>query len=230
MRLEGAKLTLVEAGPALFSTFDPNLRDYAKERLESWNVEVLLGEVVSSVTPTRVRLESGRELKAHTLVWGAGLEAHPLAGTLGLDLQRGNRIPVGRELSVDGHPEVFAVGDVAWITDTKTGEALPQLGSGALQAGESAGKNIARAVAGDSAKPFSYHDKGTMATIGPGAAVIQFPHGRTMKGRLAFLAWGSVHLALLSTGEDRSKAVVNWVWAGFTHERGSRIVIPDDED
>ena len=230
MQLEGAKLAVVEAGPALFSMFDPKLRDYATERLESWDVEVLLGEVVSSVTPTRVTLKSGRELKAHTLVWGAGLEAHPLAQTLGLELEHGNRIPVGPELSVEGHPEVFAVGDIAWITDAKTGEVLPQLGSVALQAGERAGENIARAVAGEAAKPFAYHDKGTMATIGPGAAVIQFPHGRTMKGKAAFLAWGAVHLALLSTGEDRSKAVVNWVWAGFTHERDSRIVIPDDED
>ena len=114
---------------------------------------------------------------------------------------------------------MFAVGDVAWITDTKTNDVLPQLGSVALQAGEHAGENVARLVAGKDTEPFAYHDKGTMATIGRGAAVVQTRGGHTMKGRAAFLAWGAVHLALLSTGEDRAKAVVDWTWAGFTHER-----------
>ena len=126
---------------------------------------------------------------------------------------------------------MFAVGDIAWITDSKTGEVLPQLGSVALQAGERAGQNIARLLDGETTEPFAYHDKGTMATIGRGAAVIQFAGGRTMKGKIAFLAWGAVHLALLSTGEDRTKAMLDWTWTGFTHERGSRIVVgPDDED
>ena len=114
---------------------------------------------------------------------------------------------------------MFVVGDVAWITDTKTGDVLPQLGSVALQSGERAGENLARRLTGKQTEPFSYHDKGTMATIGRGAAVIQLPRGRTLKGRTAFLAWGAVHLALLSTGEDRTKAMLNWTWAGFTHER-----------
>ena len=106
------------------------------------------------------------------------------------------------------------VGDIAWITDTKTGDVLPQLGSVALQAGQHAGENIARRLADKPTESFAYHDKGTMATIGRGAAVIQLPHGRTMKGRTASLAWGAVHLALLSTGEDRTKAVLDWVWGG----------------
>ena len=78
-------------------------------------------------------------------------------------------------------------------------------------------------------KPFEYTDKGTMATIGRGAAVVQFHRGRTMKGEPAFLAWGAVHLALLSTGEDRAKAVVDWTWAGFTHDRPGRITVRTDE-
>ena len=90
-----ARLTLVEAAPTLFTMFEPELQEYARETLEGWGVEVLLSEVVSSVTPTRVTLKSGRELKAHTLVWGAGLQAHPLAESLGVELEHGNRIPVG---------------------------------------------------------------------------------------------------------------------------------------
>jgi NADH dehydrogenase len=78
-------------------------------------------------------------------------------------------------------------------------------------------------LAGEETKPFAYKDKGTMATIGRGAAVVQLHGGRTMKGKAASLAWGAVHLSLLSTGEDRAKAMVDWTWAGFTHERAHRI-------
>jgi NADH dehydrogenase len=105
---------------------------------------------------------------------------------------------------------------------------LPQLGSVALQSGEHAGENIAARIDGKDTEPFEYHDKGTMATIGRGAAVIQFHRGRTMKGATASLAWGTVHLALLSTGEDRAKALVNWTWAGFSHERPGRITVHSD--
>ena len=227
---EQARIVLVEAGAALMPMFKSDIRSYTKKALEKRGVEVLLGEVVASVEPTRVTLASGTVIKAHTLVWGAGLQASPLVASLGIELQRGDRIPVEPDLSVAGHPEVFAVGDIAWITDAKTNDVLPQLGSVALQAGEQAGENIARLAAGKDTEPFDYHDKGTMATIGRGTAVVQTHGGHTIKGKGASLAWGAVHLALLSTGEDRAKAVVDWTWAGFTHERGGRISVKDDQD
>jgi NADH dehydrogenase len=222
---EKARITLVEASPELFSMFKEDLRTWTQRALEKRGVEVLLGEIVASITPTRVTLKSGKVLEAHTLVWGAGLRGNSIGESLGLELQKGNRVAAEADLSIAGHPEVFAVGDIAWITDTKTDEVLPQLGSVALQAGEHAGENIARRIAGKETEPFVYKDKGTMATIGRGAAVIQMPGGRTMKGKSASLAWGAVHLALLSTGEDRAKAVLDWTWAGFTHERSGRITV-----
>src|SRR5690349_911524 len=196
---EDVHITLVEAGPELFTMFKPNLRSYAADALAKRGVDVVVGDGVESITPTRVTLKSGKVLEAHTLVWGAGLLAHPITASLGIELQRGDRVPVGPDLALADHPEVFAVGDIAWITDTKTDRVLPQLGSVALQTGEHAGANIARLIARDKTKPFKYHDKGTMATIGRGAAVIQFHGGKTMKGAAASLAWGTVHLALLST-------------------------------
>src|SRR5213078_1981915 len=132
-------------------------------------------------------------------------------------------IGVGPELTIPGHPEVFAIGDIAAITDAKTEQVLPQLGSVALQSGEHAGETIARRIAGKETKPFKYRDKGTMATIGRGAAVVQMLGGRTMTGLKAQGAWGTVHLALLPTNEDRAKAVVNWAGAGLTHQRSGRI-------
>jgi NADH dehydrogenase len=224
-----ARLTLVEAGSELFTMFAPSLRRYAKAALEKRGVEVLVGEVVESVTPTRITLKSGTVLPAHTLVWGAGLQASTLARSLGVQLERGYRVPSEADLSHVTYPEVFPVGDVAAIP----GEGpvpLPQLGSVAMQSGETAGANIARRLKGEPTKPFAYHDKGTMAMIGRGAAVVQLPGGRTMKGRSAFLAWGAVHLALLSTTEDRAKAVTDWTWAGLTHKRGGHIAQADERE
>jgi len=222
---EAAKIILVEAGPELFAMFEPNLREYAERALTDRDVEVKTGEAVASVEPTKVTLKSGEEIKAHTLVWGAGLQGNPLVQSLGIELQRGNRIAVGPDLTLPDRPEVYVVGDVAAITDAKTEQVLPQLGSVALQSGEHAGEAIADRIAGKEPKPFEYKDKGTMATIGRGAAVVQFLGGKTMTGKKAQVAWGAVHLALLPTNEDRAKAVVSWFGAATSHQRVGRITV-----
>jgi NADH dehydrogenase len=203
VKSDQARITLVEAGPELFPMFKPDIRAYTEKALAKRSVEVLTGEVVESITPLRVRLKSGRVLKAHTLVWGAGLQGNQLVRSMGLELEKGNRIGVDAELRIPSHPEVYAVGDAAAITDLKTDQVLPQLGSVALQAGGHAGETIAHEVAGKKTEPFKYRDKGTMATIGRGSAVVQMLGGRTMKGKAASAAWGTVHLALLPTNEER---------------------------
>jgi NADH:quinone reductase (non-electrogenic) len=222
---ENARVILVEAGPELFPMFKPKLREYTNKALTDRGVEVRTQTAVASVAPTRVGFKTGDTVEAHTLVWGAGLQGNPLARSLGLELQRGNRIGVGPDLTCPGHAEVYVVGDVAAITDSKTGQVLPQLGSVALQSGEHAGKSIARRIAGKEPKPFEYRDKGTMAAIGRGAAVVQMMGGRTMTGKKAQAAWGTVHLALLPTNADRAKAVVDWAGAAFTHQRVGRITV-----
>ncbi len=222
---DAARITLVDSGPEIFSMFKANLREYTRKALAKLDVEVMTGEIVQAVGERRVTLKSGKELAAHTLVWGAGLQGNQLVNQLGLELQRGARIAVDEHLRVPAHPELFVVGDLAAITDPKTEKVLPQLGSVALQSGEHAGKTIARIAAGKDPKPFKYTDKGTMAAIGRGAAVVQMLGGRTMKGMKAQLAWGVVHLALLPTNEDRSKAVVDWAGAAMTHQRMARITV-----
>jgi NADH:quinone reductase (non-electrogenic) len=222
---EDARVILVEAGPELFAMFKPKLREYATKALTDRGVEVKTGTAVASVEPTQVTLKSGETLAAHTLVWGAGLQGNPLVQSLNLELERGNRIGVGPDLTLPGRPEVYVVGDIAAITDAKTEQVLPQLGSVALQSGEHAGESIAQRIEGKEPKPFKYRDKGTMATIGRGAAVVQMLGGRTMTGAKAQAAWGAVHLALLPTNEDRAKAVVSWAGAVVTHERVGRISV-----
>ena len=149
---ENARVVLVEAGPTVFAMFKPNLQAYAAEALQERTVEVVTGERVASVAPTRVTLKSGTSIAAHTLVWGAGLQGNKLVQSLGLDLERGNRIAVGPDLAVAGRPDVYVVGDVAAITDAKTGQVLPQLGSVALQSGEHVGETIARRLEGQGAE------------------------------------------------------------------------------
>ena len=125
-----ARVVLVEAGDEIFSMFKPNLREYAKDALEQRTVEVMTGARVKSVSPTRVTLSTGEVISAHTLVWGAGLQGNSLVQSLGIELQRGNRIAVGPDLELPGYPGVFVVGDVAAITDSKTdaGAAAARLG------------------------------------------------------------------------------------------------------
>lgn len=220
-----ARVILVEAGPELFSMFKPKLREYATKALTERTVEVKTGETVAAVASNRVTLESGEVIKAHTLVWGAGLQGNHFVQSLDLELERGKRIGVGDDLTLPGHPEVYVVGDVAAIYDTKREQVLPQLGSVALQSGEHAGETIARRIAGKKTKPFAYKDKGTMAAIGRRAACVEFLAGRTMTGTKAQVAWATVHLALLPTNEDRSKAVVDWVGAALTHQRVGRFTV-----
>ena len=227
---EKARIVLVEAGDEIFAMFKPNLREYARDALETRTVEVVTGERVQSVSSTRVTLASGTVIPAHTLVWGAGLQGNSLVQSLGIELQRGNRIAVGPELELPGYPGVFVVGDVAAITDAKTDEVLPQLGSVALQSGEHAGETISRRVASKSTKPFKYKDKGTMAAIGRNAAVVQMLGGKTMTGHKAQFAWRTVHLALLPTNEDRAKAIVDWAGSQLTHQRAGRISVDLNED
>jgi NADH:quinone reductase (non-electrogenic) len=220
-----ARVILVEAGPELFSMFKPKLRVYATKALTERTVEVKTGETVAAVASNRVTLKSGEVIKAHTLVWGAGLQGNHFVQSLDLELERGKRIGVGDDLTLPGHPEVYVVGDVAAIYDTKREQVLPQLGSVALQSGEHAGETIARRIAGKKTKPFAYKDKGTMAAIGRRAACVEFLAGRTMTGAKAQVAWATVHLALLPTNEDRSKAVVDWVGAALTHQRVGRFTV-----
>jgi NADH:quinone reductase (non-electrogenic) len=224
-----ARIVLVEAGDEIFAMFKPNLRKYTREALEKRTVEVMTGARVQSVSPTRVTLASGEVLRAHTLVWGAGLQGNSLVDSLGVELARGNRIGVGPDLELPGRLGIYVVGDIAAITDSKAQQVLPQLGSVALQSGEHAGETIARLVAGKPTEPFAYRDKGMMAAIGRHAAVVQMLGGKTMKGHKAQFAWRTVHLALMPTNEDRAKAVVDWAGSELTHQRAGRISVKEEE-
>ena len=225
---EKARVIIVERGKEVLAPFKDNLRSYAKEELERRRVEVRLGEAVAEVGPTFVRLKSGEEIQAHTLIWAAGVRANPLADLLGLPQGRGGRVKLNPDLSVPDHPEIFVVGDMGEVASD--GEVLPQLGSVAMQSGEHVGRQIARRLAGELGQPFKYWDKGFMATIGRGAAVVELPNKLTLHGPLAYFAWLGVHLALLSGMRNRIETLWNWGWSALTHDRAARIIIESKDD
>ena len=222
--VERTEVHLYERGPQLLGAFTPKLEAYARSALEKRGVHVHTGEGVVEIEPTRVHLKSGGVVKAHTLVWGAGLQANPLVGSLGLELVKG-RVPVNPDLRLADHPEVFVVGDVAIFTDGRTNRPLPQLGSVAKQAGTRAGQNIARLVRGEPTESFTYRDKGTMGAIGRGAAVVEMPFGLTVTGYIAWWMWLGVHLVLLSGGEAKMLTFLDWLWSMRLRKRGKRIVV-----
>src|ERR1044072_6243727 len=225
---EKARIILVEMGHEVLAAFKQNLREYARKELEKRRVELRLGEAVAEVGPTSVKLKSGEEIKAHTLVWAAGVQANPLARMLGTPQGRGGRVKLNPDLSVPEHPEVFVVGDMGEVTSE--GQVLPQLGSVAMQSGEHVGRQIARRIAGEEPQPFKYWDKGFMATIGRGSAVVEFPNKRTLHGPLAYFAWLGVHLALLSGTRNRIETLWNWGWSALTHDRAARIIIDNKDE
>jgi NADH dehydrogenase FAD-containing subunit len=147
---------------------------------------------------------------------------------LGVTEAFGGLLRFGAIMQVKDHPGVFAIGDIAVMTDGKTGEKLPGLGATALQAGYHAGETIKRLLEGKPPVAFKYVDKGTMAQIGRGAAVVELPTGETMTGPMAWLAWLGVHLALLSGTEEKISAFVDWGWGILTNKRGKRIILSDE--
>jgi NADH dehydrogenase len=227
-----ARVVLIEMAPALLGPFKPRSQQHARDTLERRGVEVRTGEAVQRVEPTRVLLANGEEIACHTLVWAAGVRANPLADALGVETTRGGRIVVGPDLRIPGHPDAFAVGDVAAIADAKHGDAvLPMLAQVAIQSGRHAAREMERTWHGKAPKRFKYFNKGTMATIGRNAAVAELPGGLLLSGVLGWLAWLGLHLVYLVGFRNRLSVLMNWGWNYLTWDRGPRLIIrPDERD
>ena len=225
---EKARVIVVEMGKEVLAPFKQNLRTYAKDELEERRVEVRLGQAVAEVGANFVRLKSGEEIKAHTLIWAAGVRANPRRMRLDCRKDVEACIKLNPDLSVPDHPEIFVVGDMGEVASD--GQVLPQLGSVAMQSGQHVGRQIARRLQDEPTQPFKYWDKGFMATIGRGSAVVEFPNKRTLHGHLAYFAWLGVHLTLLSGIRNRIEVLWNWSWSALTHDRAARIIIQPKSD
>jgi NADH dehydrogenase len=218
--LRRARIVLVEKADRLLATFAPRLSTRAYRTLTSRGVEVMLGVGVDKAEPGAVHLSDGIRIDTATLVWTAGVRASPLAA--GVDNHGpGGRVIVRPDLSLAGHPEVFAVGDIASIEGDPS---MPGVAQVAIQGGRHAGRMIAAQLDGQSTTPFRYRDKGSMATIGRHDAVAELPGGLRLTGTIGWLAWLGLHLLYLIGFRNRLNVLVNWTWNYLTYDRGSRIV------
>lgn len=230
-------VTLVEAAPRLLGAFSEASGERALRTLRRRGVEVRLGVGVDRIVSTSdstyvVHLADGTKLPAGVVVWTAGVRANPLADALDVELAKGARVVVEPDLSIPGHPEVFAIGDIAASRSAHDDALLPQMAQPAIQGGRHAARQIVRRLASRPTETFRYHDKGSMATIGRHDAVAEFPKGflgvKRLDGYVGWLAWLGLHLVYLIGFRNRANVLVNWAWNYITFDRGSRIVSAEE--
>ena len=223
INFEEARVILLETAESLLPGFPDRLRAYAQDHLRRMGVEVRVRATVSQITPQATHLKDGLLMPTETVVWTAGVRGVPQAETWGLPTGRGGRVATLPTLQVAGHPEVYVVGDLAYLEEA--GRPLPMVAPVAIQQGRFAAENIARQIEGREPLSFRYRDRGTMVTIGRNAAVAQLG-GRSFTGFPAWLIWLSVHLFNLIGFRNRLIVLINWAWDYFLYERAVRLILP----
>jgi NADH:ubiquinone reductase (H+-translocating) len=221
-----AKVILIEGSPVILSHMPPDLSESAQRQLQRLGVEVRISCRVKSIAKGRVELESGTPILAENILWAAGVSASRLTRKLGVELDRAGRVKVNPDLSLPGHPNVFAIGDMALVVH-KDGKPVPGVSPAAMQMGQHVARIIEDELtlgAGRAPRPaFAYWDKGTMATIGRSAAVA-YTGPIKMHGFIAWLAWLFVHLIFLVGFRNKQAVFMQWVYSYATYKRGARII------
>jgi NADH dehydrogenase FAD-containing subunit len=217
-----ARVILVDRSKRVLGSFSESLSTAAHARLKSLGVEVLLDRGVDEIDEGGV-IVSGERIASKTVIWTAGVSPSPAGKWLGVETDRAGRVRIQNDLTVPGHPEVFVVGDTASLD--QDGKPLPGVAQVAMQQGRYAGKLIYRRLSGEPApRPFRYFDKGSMAVVGKGFAILET--GKlAISGFLAWMAWAAIHLEFLAQSSLRLSVFVQWVWTYMTEQRGSRIII-----
>jgi NADH dehydrogenase len=219
---KASRIVLLEAGPRVMPALPQNLSDYVQATLAHKGVEVMTSTRVVGCDARGVDLANGR-IDAATIIWAAGVVASPAARWLGAEHDRAGRVKVGPDLSVGGHPEVFAIGDTAAATDS-AGQAVPGIAPAAKQMGRYVGRLIAARIAGAAApKPFRYRHQGDLATIGRRAAVVKLG-ALELRGFLGWVFWSVVHVFFLIEIRDRFVVAFTWLWDYVTFQRGARLI------
>jgi NADH dehydrogenase len=228
LAVTAARVYLIDHGHAVLGPFSERAHEYAARVLKRDGVQIRLGTSVQEVGPDHVTLSDATTIKTRLVVWGGGLKVAPLAGNIGLPQGRGGRIDVRPDLTVEGFPGVYVLGDFANIP-SPVGGTLPQLGSVALQTGTWTAQHILYEIKNIAHYPFHYHDKGFMAMIGRNAAIAEIgEHRHELHGPVAFAAWLGVHAYLMSGVRNRLEAFIDWAWDYFSAGRGSQILDRSD--
>jgi NADH dehydrogenase FAD-containing subunit len=216
------RVVLIDQSPRVLGTFVEDISRAARKHLERLGVEVLVGSGVEEIDADGV-IVSGKRIASKTVIWTAGVSPSPAARWLNAPSDRAGRVRIESDLTVPGHPEIFVVGDTASLD--QDGRPLPGVAQVAMQQGRYAGRLIARRLLGEPApRPFRYFDKGNMAVVGKGFAVLQSGRFHVV-GFLAWMAWAAVHLQFLAQSSLRVSVFLQWVWTYLTGQRGSRLIV-----
>src|SRR5690242_9781831 len=217
-----ARIVLVDMAPRVLGTFSESLSKAAKQRLEKLGVEVRLGHSVDQIDANGI-VVAGERIASKTVIWTAGVAPSPAGKWLNVEMDRAGRVRIQKDLTVPAHPEILVVGDTASLD--QNGKPLPGVAQVAMQQGRYAGKLIHKHIAGrPKPHPFKYFDKGNMAVVGKGFAVLQT--GKIhLSGFSAWLAWAAVHLQFLATSSLRLSVFLQWIWTYVTGQRGSRLIV-----
>ena len=218
-----AQVALVEATDKILTAFPENLQQSALRQLDRMGVDVRLNSPVETVNGREVIFKGGATLATDTVIWTAGIRGAKIGDTLGVKLGRGSRVPVEPTLNLADHPEVYVIGDMASLETYKDGKPYPQVAQVAIQQGHRAAQNILAALKGAPLQPFKYVDKGSMATIGRRAAILD-AYGIQLTGLLAWLGWLVVHIFYLIGFRNRLVVLANWAYSYFTYDRAVRVI------
>jgi NADH dehydrogenase len=217
-----ARVVLIDQSPRVLGSFAEDLSSAAMDHLKALGVELVLGRKVDHIDRAGV-IVAGERIVSNTVIWTAGVSPSPAATWLNAESDHAGRVCVQRDLSLPGHPEIFVVGDTASLD--QDGKPLPGVAQVAMQQGRYASRLIALRIAGKPAPPpFRYFDKGNMAVVGKGFAVLQ--SGKVhVSGFPAWLAWAAVHLEFLGQSNLRVSVFLQWVWTYLTGQRGSWLIV-----
>ena len=214
------RVILIEGGPRVLPAFTESLSAQACRDLKELGVDVRTNAIVTRVERGAVWIGDER-IESDTILWAAGNESSPLGQSLGAPLDRAGRVKVEPDLSIPGHPEVFVVGDLAEMyTD---GKRVPGVAQGAIQSGAHAARNIIRLADRRLTRPFRYWNKGDLATIGRHKAIAQLPFVE-MWGTPAWFFWLFLHIMYLAGFRNRLSVLIEWAYAYFTYQRGTRLI------
>lgn len=216
-----ARVVLIEAGPRVLAGFADDLSAYAQRSLESIGVEVILGQAVTECSADGV-VYGGHTLQARTLIWAAGVRASSAAEWLGAAADRAGRLQVLPDLSVPGHPDIFAIGDTVLIAGPD-GKPVPGIAPAAKQQGRYVAETIRARLRGGTLAPFRYKHAGSLAQIGKRKAVIELGSIK-LRGTIAWWIWGIAHIYFLIGLRNRLSVALSWLWIHARDQRAARLI------
>ena len=215
---------LIESGAELLGPMSVPSQEHSLEYLQKLGVNVRLNTRVKDFDGRTVTMNDGSTLRTNNLIWAAGVKANPLAGLPPEVIGRGGRVLVNRYSQVQGFTDIFAIGDVALMTEEKWPNGHPQVAQPAIQQGRHLAKNMIRWARNESPKEFTYRDLGTMATIGRGLAVVDLPFFK-FQGFFAWVTWLFVHLMSIVGVKNRLAIFLNWMFNYLTYNNSLRLII-----